>query len=427
MAEQFNPELSNLYKFNETNGTIDPSDYDEVASLVDQGIRDALGVSEEVHQSTPLGRMIEWLSIHFTNVLGLNVQNSNQLLLSAAAGQQLDAMAQWFQLRRKGAEYTIVQDVAVTGTKDATLPAGLLARTESGDYFVSTASVSLDDLGNGKVAFRAVNPGPVPCDKGALKYIDTPVDGWESVSNDEKAGVIGYNIESDDSLRERIANDRATAIGFIGAIKNALDEIGGVRSSMVVENNTGADLEVHGVPMASHSIFACIDYDGSDETTTAIAKAIFVNKPCGTGYTDIDGRTVSTTSTIISASNFYKHQVNVTDEYGNPYSVLFFTPIPLEITANVSVVRRAYTGTDLRGDVLAAIQDWFDTEQPRVGESIYATDLIKHIEENVPGIVVVNCTVSDGGAQAGVAYALVPAYQKASFDMDKSIVTDETR
>ena len=113
MAEQFNPELSDLYKFNETNGTIDPADYDDVASLVDQGIREALQVTEEIHQSTPLGRMIEWLAIHFTDILGLNVQNSNQLLLSAAAGQQLDAMAQWFQLRRKGAEHTTVQDVTV--------------------------------------------------------------------------------------------------------------------------------------------------------------------------------------------------------------------------------------------------------------------------------------------------------------------------
>lgn len=426
MAGQFNPELSDLYKFNETNGTIDPADYDEIASLVDQGIRDALEVADDVHQSTPFGRMIEWHAIHMTNILGLNVQNANQLLLSAAAGQQLDAMAQWFQLRRKGAEYTTVRDVTVTGTSDTILGEGLRARTENGDYFVSTSAVTLDGSGNGQVTFRAVNPGPVPCDKGALRYIDTPVDGWLTVYNDN-AGVIGYNIESDDSLRERIANDRATAIGFIGAIKNALDEIAGVRSSMVVENNTGAALEVHGVPMEEHSIFVCVDYDDLPETSQQIAQAIFVNKPCGTGYTDIDGRKTNSTSTTISATGDYKHQVTVKDEYDNPYSVLFFSPIPLAITANVSIVRRSYTGTNLRSDVLTAIQNWFDTELPRVGEPIYATDLIKHIEEQVGGIVVVNCTVSDGGAQSGVSYALVPAYQKATFKKDESIVTDETR
>ena len=419
MAESdYNPELGQLYEFNETYGTIDPADYDDVDVLVDQGIRTALQVEETIEPSTPLGRMEEWLAIYFTNVLGLNVQNANQLLLSAAAGQQLDAMAQWFQLRRKGAGYTTVQNVTVTGTAGVTLPAGLRARTENGDYFVSTSEVTLNN-GVGQVAFRAVNPGVVPCDKGALKYIDTPVDGWASVSNDDSAGVIGQDIETDDSLRERIANDRTTAIGFLGAIKNALDEIEGVKSAIVTENNTGANLAVHGVNMQPHTIFACVDYDGSEDTENAIAQAIFTNKPCGTGYTDINNPGNSDTA--------HTKSVPVTDDFGNVYDVLFFLPQELPITVYIEISRRSYTGANLESDIKEAISDWFAVESPRVGEPIYATDILRHIEEKVAGVVVVACKVSDGGAQAGVSYIDVPAFKRGVFKSDGSIVVDVTR
>lgn len=423
MAEPIETELESLYTFNTDTGTIDPADYDEVEAIVDADVREALGITTDVHPSTPLGRMLEWLSVCFTNVLGLNVQNANQLLLSAAAGQQLDAMAQWFQLERKAASYTRV-NATVAGTPETIIPAGSRARNEEGYYFATPEAITIGSDGLGTGVFISVLPGPIPCGVGSLQYIDTPTTGWTSISNEE-AGSIGSSIETDDALRNRIDAERTTAIGFLGAIKNAIEKVSGVHSSMVVENNTGAQLAVRGIPMEKHSIFVCVDGLDDDTIISEVAQAVFDNKPCGTAYTRFNnnGETATGGDKIVKEGN--EVAVTVTDAYGNPYPVYMYKPEDCQIKVFVSVVRRKYAGSDLNADITNAINTWFTTTPPTIGETVYASDIMQSIEEYVPGIIVVDCKVSDGGAEAGVAYTEIAACQKAVFD--SVVVKDETK
>ena len=409
MAEEPIDKLSELYTFDETTGTIDAADYDVVEDIVDKGIRASLQIDNSVHTSTPLGRMMEWLSKHFTDELGLNVQNANQLLISAAAGQQLDAMAQWFQLERRGATKTRVL-AQVSGTAGETITQYSRARTEEGDLFEAESDIVLDDSGNGEGWFSALQTGPIYCAQRSLIHIDTANPNWETITN-KTSGDLGRDIETDDSLRSRIYADRTTAIGFLGAIKNAIESIDGVNSSMVLENNTDGQLDVCGVPMARHSIFACVDCSTAETVLQEVAKAIFDNKPCGTGYTKFEDVEQKEGYAVLQKDK--QKIVQIEDAYGNPHVVYFYSPENIAINVYVSVIRRHYVGANLQKDVSDAVSNWFNANKPGIGETIYASEILKHIEAQVQGIIVAECKVSDGGIDKGVSFVDIAGCQRA--------------
>lgn len=407
--------LDSLYKFNETTGTIDPVDFPVVETAVKSDIQEALGTTTDIVPSTPLGRFLEWLSIYFTNVLGLNVQNANQLLVGAAAGQQLDAMAQWFQLERKSDSYSrvLVRCFSSPDTS-ATIPQGSRVRSENGDIFESVPEeVIIPAGGYEDIEFEALAIGPVPVVKNTINIVDSTISGWESCNNPAD-GILGSALETDESLRARIQSARSVAPGFIEAIKNAIEAaLPGPISSIVIENNTGAHLDVLGVDMMPHSILACVDGVLTEDDKQKVAKAIFDNKPCGTGYTRV-GESKTYTEAIADTST-YEYDVVVNDAYGNPYHVYFCRPIELEISTGLVVQNRSYTGSDIVGDVQAAVKTWADTQNFGCGEPVYASDIIRAVEETVSGVVVVECKVSDGGLDKGTSYVEVDAVHRATF------------
>ena len=370
--------LKDLYTFDATNGTIDPADYAVVEAIVNSDVCLALGVEGTVEPATPMGRMVEWLSLYFTRVLGLNVQNANQMLVSAAAGQQLDAMAQWFQLSRRPSTYSTVtvRCFGVAGnTNDVTIPQGSTVRNTDGFVFESTeeatilAATSAESVPYVDVPFEAIDKGAVDVSKDSVNILDSAITGWDSCNNMEK-GVLGSELETDESLRDRIIAARTVAPGFLGAIKNAVEKVVGSGSSMVIENNTDEHLAVHGVDMERHSILVCVDglekptVEGykKNEKVQAVAKAIFDNKPCGTGYTRTNTSRSYTEATITKDGHIvpvvpadYEYVVTVKDAYDNPYTVFFCAPLPQEVTIAIQVQNRNYTGANLLGDVKKAV------------------------------------------------------------------------
>lgn len=425
--------LSNLYKFDKDSGTIDAADYAAVKNIVKSDTCAALGVenSETVEDSTPFGRLIEWLALHFTGVLGLNVQNANQLLVSAAAGQQLDAMAQWFQLERKPLSYSIVP-VTCSGDEGTVIAAGSTVRNENGDVFESLAEGKIGSSGSVVIDFEAIEPGAIGVAANTVNIIDSPQTGWESCNN-EISGMLGSAIETDESLRDRILSARAVAPGFLEAIKNAVEAVIGNGAAMALENNTNAHLDVLGIDMEPHSILVCVDglvspeVDGyaSNEKVQAVAKAIFDTKPCGTGYTK--AATIGAFGDDKTERNKHQYIVPVTDAFNNVYNVYFCSPISLSVTVSIQVQKRSYTGSNLLGDVKTAISKWANETNFKCGESVYASDIIREVENRVNGVVVVDCTVSDGGTDKGTSFLEIDAIHKAAIDVDNINATQYSR
>lgn len=375
--------LETLYAFNAEEGTVEPQSLTAVENLVVDGLKEVFGEdSLETNPSTPMGRLIEWLSVNFHSCLALNIQNSYQLFVQFAAGQQLDSIAMWFGLERK-AGYASSVEVELTGTPGAKIPSGIRASTDSGNVFtmVEEAVIGADGTGVGK--FESMEEGQVLCGKGELKSIETATAGLSYIYN-TKAATLGRAMETDEELRERILASRYSGIGFLDSMYAALNNVEGV-DAVVVENNTGARLGVRGIDMDPHSICVCADISNPDNKEK-IAQVIFKNKPCGTGYTKLDGCV----------------EVPVKDSFGTEYKVYINPVSGIDVYVSVKVKRRGYSGYNLEEDVRNAILTWASGDKKfKVGESLYSADLTKAVEDKVQGIIVVSCTVNDGGRDAG--------------------------
>lgn len=400
-----------LYKFNAALGTFSSDSLKEgeyvedtlvIKDLVEQIFVKQFGM-DVPDPATPIGRLVEWLAINFATAMRVNVQNANQLVLSAAAGQQLDAIALWFGLTRKPAVATTVKAI-LRGTKNTPVNAGSRARNTEGAVFSLAEDVTLDKpvQVNGSTVYQAegtfiaVEDGPIGCPADTLNAIDTPTVGWTMVFNPEDA-VVGRDTETDESLRARIEASRFHGRGFIYSMKNAIEAIDGVNSSMVVENYTGEEKTIHGIDrMAPHSIFVCVDCQ--EYEYESVAKAVFEQKPCGTAYHipggfDEDG---------VTPKDSNCHKVTVVDAYGNGYPVYIHTPEKSLINVNLVVRNRSYSGSDIKTTVEESVANWFASHAYGIGETVYAADIIRAVERDLPGVIVLGGGVSDGGTEGGV-------------------------
>ena len=407
--------MSRLYDFDGKAGTITPKDTSAIQEVVEEDIRTVfnLPAASTIVPSTPMGRFVEWFTLCFASVQNVNVQNFQQLLISSAAGQQLDAIAQWFMLVRKPATATSASGVILRGEPGTVIPAGMKASNGNGDVFDLQEDVTIGSDGTATGSFVCEVKGPVACTEGDLVNIETAYLGLNSIYN-PTAGSVGRNIETDDELRERIEVSRFSGIGFVGSIKNALEKIESVQSSIVLENNTGEPTSVDGVELDPHSILVCVD-GITDANKAEIAEAVYNNKPCGTGYTH-----------TVAEDNLVK--IPHEDPYGNKYDVYVYEPTATEVNMTFRIKKRSYAGANLEADVKAALVNWVGadgtggTKRYVLGEDVYSKDVIRAIEDRVPGIIVVDAILNEGGTDPSeystANYVDVPGYSKAKFLVD---------
>jgi uncharacterized phage protein gp47/JayE len=136
---------------------------------------------------------------------------------------------------------------------------------------VGTGTMSITNRAS-PIPVTAVNAGEVLVLEETITTIDTPVSGWDSVTN-LAAGIQGRDIETDAELRLRIEGARLGA-GTVEAIKSRIqDEVDGVTRAIVIENRT--DDVVDGQP--AHSIHVIVQ-GGADQD---IADKIWEVKPAG--------------------------------------------------------------------------------------------------------------------------------------------------
>ena len=418
-------QLASLYTFLPNVGTFISGKTEEgefiedtevVKKLVEKVLKDSLGI-ESPDAASPMGRLVERLALDYATAMRVNVQNANQLVIATAAGHQLDAIALWFGLYRKMPVPSSVE-ATLRGNEGTVIPAGARARTLDGAVFTLVEPATIDEpvtLEDGTTTyqttalFRSVDNGPIGCPAYSLTTIDAPVDGWASVFNEQDA-VLGRLLETDDSLRARIEASRFSGNGFIYAMKNAIEQIETVNSSMVVANDTGDRKTVNGVDdMDPHSIFVCVDCH--EDAMDQVAEAVFNTKPCGTGYQRIQGQRAAEERTV-------------TDAYGNTYPVYLFTPDDCLIKLKFVVKNRSYAGKDILGDIGAAVEAFAAEHGYKIGEDVYAADIIRAVELALPGLIVISCGVSTAGTSqsdtaADLAYQSVAAYQKATFSKDR--------
>ena len=305
---------------------------DEILDDKNTAVKSVFGENLNVSPESPDGQINGVLSESDANLWELAEEAYNAFNPSIAAGVILSNLVQLNGLTRLPATSSLVL-LTITGTSTTVIPAGSLVSTsDTGDQFSTNAEATIV-AGTVDVLASAVNTGPVNGLAGTLTVIDTPISGWDAVTNVNDA-VVGTDEETDVELRARRSQSVARdAQAIIDAIFAEVSAVAGVTQVVVLENDTDTGPDANGLP--AHSTHAIV-VGGADAD---IAEAIFLKKTLG-------------------VTPFGTTTIPVNDDQGIPHNISFSRPtnIPIFVVVNLTT----FSGYPANGDdqVKQAIVDY---------------------------------------------------------------------
>lgn len=278
-----------------------------------------------------------------------------------ATGLGLSRLVQLNGIRRIQGAFSTVALLAV-GTSGTIIPAGSLVRDPATNIqFTTIADATIPSTGEVSIPSRCTIFGPFAAVAGSLTKIDTPIFGWQTVTNLLDA-VPGRNEETDEQLRLRRAASTSTpAQAVIDSIFGAIANIPDVRQVRVFENDQDTVQPVTSLP--PHSIYAVVE-GGSD---VEIAKAIFLRKTAGT--TTVGPVTVS-----------------VSDTQANTHDIRFSRPVDVPVYITINLTTRPGWPGDGADQIKTALVAFGNTEQ-MIGEELIYSRLFSPIN-TIPGFAV---------------------------------------
>lgn len=344
--------------FTVTNKGVITVDTADIKTEFENAYKSALGANLNTDSSSIAGQLITNDTATITTAMAECVAMANENNVYYATGQALDVAASFYGYYRKQGVPTIVV-ATLSGTEDAEIPAGTKF-SDGTNEFVSLNKVTIPAIGSISVQCKCTITGPITCPAGSLTTIVEPVEGLESVTN-ENDGIPGYDTESDNVFRERVTanflNLHARAI--LGAIIDNLAAINDVTSVVGAENPTDDTQVVSGVTMDPHSIFVTVL--GGDDIT--IAKVLSQQKTIGAA-------TVGTTN------------VSYVDDYsGYIYSYKIFRPTQVTIYAQVQYSTNEYTPVNVATEITGILAEYIATNPLKVGQAVSGAWLAQAFEE----------------------------------------------
>lgn len=305
---------------------------DQLLEELNDETKAIFGDNFDVSAESPDGQINGTISESNANLWEIAEESYNAFNPSAATGVTLSNLVQLNGITRLPATSSRV-GLTLSGTPGTIIPAGnLVSTSDSNSQFTTEVDITLDGGGLGSVFGAAVNTGPITALAGTVTVIDTPLTGWDSVTNSADA-TPGTNEETDVELRARrersIARD---AQAIIDAIFAGVSNTPGVTSVTVLENDTDVT-DINGLP--PHS-FEVIVVGGSD---TDIGDVIWLKKPAG----------------ILS---FGTTTVQIFDSQGIPHDISFARPTQVDIYVEVDVTAFSDYPADGDDQIKQAIVDY---------------------------------------------------------------------
>ena len=275
-------------------------------------VKTIFGENFNVSPESPDGQVNGVISESNANLWEIAEEAYNAFNPSIASGVILSNLVQLNGLRRLPAASSFVT-LTIAGTNGTVIPIGSLVSTsDTGDQFATDAAGTIAG-GTVDLLASAVVTGPLNGLSGTVTIIDTPISGWDTVTNTLDA-IVGTNEETDVELRARrfrsVARD---AQAIIDAIFAEVSAVAGVSQVVVLENDTDTGPDSNGLP--AHSVHVVV-VGGAD---TDIARAIFLKKTLG-------------------VTPFGSTTVAVNDDQGIPHNISFSRPatVPIFVVVNLT-------------------------------------------------------------------------------------------
>jgi len=292
-----------------------------------------------------------------------------------AVGMALRRLVQLNAITHKAGSYSTVV-LRCVGTEGTVIPINSLAKSPStGITFSTTAEMTIMALGYVDIPSRATTKGKLAAAIGTITKIDTPVFGWQTVTN-QAIAVEGTDEETDEQLRARRRISTSTAgVSVLDSLIGALSNTAGVIQAVVLENETDI-IDVNGTP--PHAIYAIVN-GGLDAD---IAQVIWEKKTLGS----------TMRGTVAEV---------VLDSIGNSHTIRFSRPTGVPVYVIVNVSQRAGWPSDGDDRIKAALVDWITLNQS-IGEELIFSRLYDPIN-SVPGHSVTSLFIGIAPAPVGTA------------------------
>lgn len=243
--------------------------------IMQEQARELYGEDVDVSDLTPLGRFIYLQALQRAEDNEVAEQIWNSRFIDTSDGASLEANVKRALLTKKK-WIKASGEVVLTLAKGTLVPAGYLFRTLYNVYFKTLEEIKVVEDGNYRVNVECLEYGAIGnVEPGDISVIVNALEGIKAVTN-PKPFLNGQDEETDEALRDRyydsLSKTGARRIESLEA--NILDEVDGVRSCVVIENDT-MEVDAEGRPPKS---FETVVLGGEDEP---IARKIFEKKPGG--------------------------------------------------------------------------------------------------------------------------------------------------
>ena len=237
-------------------------------------VKSIFGDNFNVSPESPDGQINGVVSESNANLWEIAEEAYNAFNPKAASGVTLSNLVQLNGITRLPATKTRAE-LSLTGDPGTVIPVGSLVSTsDTGDSLSTDTTVTLDGAGNGNVFATALEFGDISMLSGTITIIDSPVAGWDTVTNNSDA-AIGSDQESDPELRARRQRSVATeSQAIIDGIRAGVENIDNITQALVLENDTDTT-DANGLP--PHS-FQVIVVGGLNSD---VANVIWLKKPAG--------------------------------------------------------------------------------------------------------------------------------------------------
>lgn len=232
---------------------------------------------------SPDGQMMNIYIQAILDVEDLLVQIYNSFDPDNAIGVTLDQRVTYNGIQRQAGTYTITPIQIVTsracnlyGLDQEANPIYTVS-DNAGNEWELVSSYSFSGADTQSLSFRSKVPGAVLTTPNTITTPVTIVLGVTSVNNPTTYTTLGINEETDAELKiRRLKSVSLASQGYLAALLAALENINGVTTAQVYENNTDST-DGDGTP--SHSIWVIV----AGGTSAEIAQAIYKKRNAGCG------------------------------------------------------------------------------------------------------------------------------------------------
>lgn len=256
----------------------------ELVDYFTEQYQDIYGPDINLSSDTPDGQMMMIFIQSILDIQDFLTQINTQFDPDQAYGKILDQRVAINGIQRQAGTHTVTNITVVTSQAltlyglDQNIQEVYTVQDNSGNKWNLVETSVISGAGSNVLVFQAENPGAVLSIPNTITTPVTVALGVTSVNNPTSYTTLGINEETDYQLK--IRRQRSVALssqGYLQGLIAALENIPGIVSVFVYENDTGST-DGDGIP--SHSIWVIVSGSANNAD---IANAIYTKRNAGCG------------------------------------------------------------------------------------------------------------------------------------------------